>query len=103
MVIFSGLDKNPSIFCGAPLKKFFTKILAEMNPVLSTSAITLDYYDRIFNSCIMSRVCYTFWDIKNDQENYQYWPEALKSEAFVEKAWKENYDDLAVSKWIYDW
>lgn len=50
----------------------------------------------------MPRVCFAYWDIQNDQETYQNWPEALKMEAFVERAWKENYEDDIKAKFIYD-
>ena len=102
MIALSGLDVNASIFRSTPLKRFFTKTMAEINPVLSVSSITLDYYDRIFSRFIMPRVCFTFWDIQNDCETYEYWPEALKMEAFVERAWKENYEDDLKAKFIYD-
>ena len=103
MTVISNLDENQTIFRAQPLKRFFTKALAEINPVLSVQQTTLDYYDRIFSSFIMRRVCFSFWDINNDQVSYEHWPEALKMEKFLEQAWRENYEDDIKSRWIYDW
>lgn len=70
MIVLSGLDINSSIFRSAPLKRFFTHTMAEMNPILSVSSITLEYYERIFSRFIMPRVCFAYWDIQNDCEKY---------------------------------
>jgi len=60
------LDEGKTIFRANPLRRFFTRTMAEMNPVLSVSSITLDYYDRVFTRFIMPRVCFAYWDIQND-------------------------------------
>ena len=101
MIKQSRLDPNATIFRPRPLKRFFTQLMAEQNPSLSISSIALDFYDRIFMSFIMPRVCFAYWDIKNDQEYVDY-PEAYKMELFMERAWKENYEDDLQARFIYD-
>ncbi len=76
--------------------------MAELNPVLSVSSISLEYYERIFSCYIMPRVCFSYWDIQNDQQEYENWPEALKMEMFLDRAWKENYENDIKAKFIYN-
>ena len=100
--MLDSLDTTKKIFSMSSLKRFFAQTLAEINPRLSTTTITLQNYDRIFSKFILPRVCFAYWDIQNDQETYEHWPEALKVEQFLINAWRENYEDDLRSKFIYD-
>ena len=75
--------------------------MAEINPDLSVSLRTLEYYDRIFTGFIMPRICFAYWHVQNDSETYYCWPEALKMETFTEMAWNENFENDLKSKVIY--
>ena len=75
--------------------------MTEQNPVLSVSGKTLEYYDRIFMKWIVPRICYAYWDVQNDCETYDCWPEYVKMEAFTERAWNENFEDDICANIIY--
>lgn len=55
-----------------------------------------------FQNFLMPRICYAYFDIVNDHsEKFEYWPEALKMDTFMEQAWKENYENDIVSNFVY--
>ena len=64
------LFQNNRIFQRAPLKKFLNTTLAKINPHMSMTQVTEEYYCKIFTSFILPRVSFTYWDVMNDQENY---------------------------------
>ena len=83
------------------MKRFLTLVITEVNPVLGCSARTQEYYARVFSSFIMPRVCYTYWDIRNDCVAYEHWPETLKMDKFLERCWVDNYENDAVADFLY--
>ena len=95
-------ESQATIFRQAPLRRFIIEALAQVNPTLSVTAVTLQNYEGIFHKFILPRVCFAFWDVRNDQETYENWPEALKMDEFLYNAWHENYEDDIKAKFIYD-
>ena len=87
------LYQNNRIFQRGPLKKFLNTTLAKINPHMSMTQVTEEYYCKIFTSFILPRVSFTYWDVMNDQENYQNWPHVAKANAFVEKVFEDKYED----------
>lgn len=64
--------------------------------------MAVDYYSNVFQEFLVPRLSYTFFDIMQDQVKFQYWPEAMKMDYFMEQAWKQNYEDEAVQKFLYN-
>lgn len=54
----------------------------------------------MFTKFILARSCYAYWDVKRNAE-YAHYPEGLKMDKFLENAWKNNYEDELVAKFIY--
>ena len=92
---------NNRILQRGPLKKFLNTTLAKINPHMSMTQVTEEYYVKIFTSFIMPRVCFTYWDVMNDQENYQHWPQIAKADRFVEKVFDEKYEEDIRQKFMY--
>ena len=77
-------------------------MLAEQNPHLSMAGNTYDFYCEFFHQFVMPKVCFAFWDIMNNQEDFENWPEAAKMDFFIEACWKNNYEDDIRAKFIYN-
>ncbi len=93
---------DQQIFRPNALRRFISTTLSELNPSYSLQGTTLEYYTMAFQNFIMPRICYAYFDIVNDcSEKFQYWPEALKMDMFMEQAWKENYENDIVSNFLY--
>ena len=72
-----------------------------MNPQLGMSTIALQQYEKIAMNFILPRCAFHWWDIQNDQK-YKDWPEIIKHDKFIENCWKENFEDDAKAKVIYE-
>jgi hypothetical protein len=52
---------------------------------------------------MLPKVCFTYWDINNNlSDEFKYWPEAVKMDHFIETCWKQNYEDDARAKVIFN-
>jgi len=51
---------------------------------------------------LIPRIAFAHWDIQNDcSDQFDFWPDALKMDYFVEQSWKQNYEDDARKAFIY--
>ena len=71
---------------------FLRKLIASMDPEIGLNKESIDYYTLIFNKFLLSKICYAYWVILNNKQDFEDWPEALKMDHFIEHAWKENYE-----------
>jgi hypothetical protein len=78
---------KPRIFRHTSLRNFLSKTLAELNPDLSLSAKTIDYYSELFVRYLFEKTCFDNWHITRNQVDYVGWPDALKMDHFMECAW----------------
>ena len=77
--------------------------MAEQNPDISIAGNTYDFYWEIFVNFMLPKVCFTYWDINNNlSDEFKYWPEAVKMDHFIETCWKQNYEDDARAKVIFN-
>ena len=74
------------------MKRFLNKIMVEMDPQMSISSTTLEYYQQIFLKFLMEKNCFEYWKIKNNQE-LQGMPNALKMDLFIKNCWENSYED----------
>ena len=84
---------KPRIFRHTSLKNFLTKTLAEMNPELSFSSKSIDYFAETFLRFIFDKAVFDYWRIKNNYQDYLGWPEPLKMDHFMESAWDQHAFD----------
>jgi len=78
---------KPRIFRHSALKNFLQKTMAEMNPDLSVAAKSIDYYAEMFVRYIFEKTVFDYWQVKNNRQDFEGWPEALKMVQFLESAW----------------
>jgi hypothetical protein len=64
-----------------------------MNPDLSLSGKSVDYFSETFIRFIFEKCSFDFWKVKNNYQDYDGWPEALKMDHFLETAWNANGND----------
>ena len=64
-----------------------------MNPEMSLSAKTIDYFAEVFVRYIFDKTCFDYWRVKNNQVDFQGWPEALKMDHFLECVWDQHEFD----------
>lgn len=69
------------------MRNFLSKTLAEMNPDLSISAKTVEYFSQLFSQFIMDKAVFDYWQVKNNRVDFAGWPEAVKMDYFMESAW----------------
>lgn len=84
---------KPRIFRRAALKRFIEAVLLDIDPRFSVSSNALEYFTQIFTKFILEKYCFEFWKIKNDQIEYEGWPEAVKMDHFIEQCWTKKYDN----------
>ena len=101
MIEYIELFHNNKIFQPRPLKKFLNETLAKINPHMSMSNNAEEYYAQIFTSFLMPKTVFSFWDVMNDRENYEYWPQVAKSDVFLDNCFKETYEGDVRAKFIY--
>ena len=58
-----------------------------MNPELSISAKTVDYFSQVFIQFILEKTTFNYWQLKNNLQDFRGWPEAIKLDHFMENAW----------------
>lgn len=46
----------------------------------------------IFVKYLFDKTCFDYWSIKNNQQDYEGIPDALKMDLFMEKVWTEKYE-----------
>ena len=78
---------KPRIFRHTALKNFLQKTLAEMNPDLSVAGKSIDYFAETFVRYIFEKTVFDYWQVKNNHQDFEGWPEALKMDHFLECAW----------------
>ena len=84
MVEYIELFHNNRIFQRRPLKKFLNETLAKINPHMGIATNSEEYYVKLFTAFIMPKVCFAYWDVMNDQEDYEFWPQTAKADVFVD-------------------
>ena len=93
---------NNHLFRPSALRRFLQTSLAEVNSKYSLSTVTLQYYSMALQQFLIPRIAFAHWDIQNDHsDQFEYWPDALKMDYFMEQSWKENYEDDARRAFIY--
>lgn len=92
---------DPLLFKPESLRRFLTKLVAEVNPKLSTQGITHDYLSMLFTHFIFPRIVFVYWEVRNNHKDYENWPEAVKMDHFIETCWKENFEHDLKQKFIY--
>ena len=102
MIEYIELFHNNKIFQPRPLKKFLNETLAKINPHMSMSTNAEEYYAQIFTTFLMPKTVFSFWDVMNDRENYEYWPHVAKADVFMENCFKETYEGDVRAKFIYN-
>ncbi|CDW79121.1 UNKNOWN [Stylonychia lemnae] len=83
---------KPKIFRHTALKNFLAKALAEMNPDLSLQGTTIEYFSELFVRYIFEKASFEYWKVKNNQVDYQGWPDPLKMDVMFENIWNSNYE-----------
>ncbi len=64
-----------------------------MNPDLTFSAKSIDYFSETFLRFIFEKAVFDYWQIKCDLETYVGWPEPVKMDHFMETAWDQHKFD----------
>eukprot|EP00347_Sterkiella_histriomuscorum_P005960 403354605 len=81
-----------TIFRHSALKNFLQITLAQLNPDLSLSGITIEYFNQMFMKFMFERGVFELWKIKRNCIDFQGWPEQLKMDLFIENTWRANYE-----------
>ena len=61
------LSQNPMLFRRSILKNFLSEILLEIDPQISITRNTQDYFVQIFTKFILEKDCFEYWKVKNDR------------------------------------
>lgn len=75
---------KPKVFRHSALKNFLKQTLTEINPDFSYSASSVDYFCELFLTFILDKSCFEYWKIKNNKQDFEGWPDALKMDYFLE-------------------
>ena len=67
-------------------------MILEIDPTLSISEYTIEYFVQIYNKFIFEKTAFELWKIRNDHEGFQGWDESLKMDHFMEMCWKDYND-----------
>ena len=66
-------------------------MIIELDPQVSFSNNSVAVLTKIFSRFIQQKCIFEFWKVRNDTE-YEFWPEALKMDAFTEACWNNTYE-----------
>ena len=72
------------------LKNFLMKSMAEINPTLSMQGTSVHNFAEVFLRFLFERACFAYWKIKNNQEQFEGWPESLKMDYFLESVLRDR-------------
>ena len=67
-------------------------MVLETSPQISVAKNTQDYFAQIFVKFLLEKNCFEYWKIKNDQVEFQGWPDAIKMDHWMEQCWTKKYD-----------
>ena len=67
-------------------------MILEIDPTLSISEYTIEYFVQIYNKFVFEKTAFELWKVRNDHESFDGWEENLKMDHFMEMCWKDYYD-----------
>jgi hypothetical protein len=70
--------------------------MAEMNPELSLSGKTIEYFSEAFIRFIFEKCVFDYWTVRNNHQDYHGWTENLKMDHFLESAWDLHKHDYTL-------
>ena len=68
-----------------------------MNPELSLSSKTIEYFSEVFIRFIFEKCVFDYWSIRNNKQDYVDWTENLKMDNFIENAWDLHKHDYTLN------
>ena len=66
MIEYIELFNKNKIFQPRPLKRFLSESLARINPHMSMTTNSEEYFAQIFTTFILPKTVFSFWDVMND-------------------------------------
>ena len=64
------MQNSPAIFGKTALRRFLTEMILEIDPTLSISEYTIEYFVQIYNIFIFDKTAFELWKVRNDHQSF---------------------------------